>query len=38
LPSLRPEAHRLIAAQHMVAGDPADEDTSPGEAAGLIKK
>jgi MFS family permease len=39
LPALRPEAHRLIAAQHMVAGDPADEVTSPGEAAaGLIKK
>ena len=38
LPALRPEAHRLIAAQHMVAGDPADEVTSQGEAAGLIKQ
>ena len=33
-----PEAHRLIAAQHMVAGDPADEVTAQGEAADLIKK
>ncbi|MBZ5594903.1 MAG: MFS transporter [Acidobacteriia bacterium] len=39
LPSLRPEAHRLIMAQNMVAGDPADEVTSQGEtAADLIKK
>jgi MFS family permease len=38
LPALRPEARRLIAAQHMVGGDPADEVTSQGEAADLIKK
>lgn len=39
LPAFRPEAHRLIAAQHMVAGDPADEVTSQGEAAAdLIKE
>ena len=39
LPAFRPEAHRLIAAQHMVAGDPADEVTSQGDAAAdLIKK
>ncbi len=37
LPALRPEAHRLISAQHMVAGDPADEVTSQGETADLIK-
>jgi MFS family permease len=38
LPALRSEARRLIAAQHMVGGDPADEVTSQGEAADLIKK
>jgi hypothetical protein len=38
LPALRPEARRLIAAQHMVGGDPADEVTSQGDAADLIKK
>ena len=38
LPALRPEARRLIAAQHMVGGDPADEVTSHGEAADLLKK
>jgi MFS family permease len=30
LPALRPEARRLIMAQHMVAGDPADEVTAHG--------
>ena len=30
LPALRPEARRLIMAQHMVAGDPADEVTVHG--------
>jgi MFS family permease len=30
LPALRPEARRLITAQHMVAGDPADEVTAHG--------
>jgi len=30
LPGLRPEARRLIMAQHMVAGDPADEVTAHG--------
>jgi len=30
LPALRPEARRLIMAQHMVAGDPADEVTEQG--------
>ncbi len=38
LPALRPEARRLIAAQHMVGGDPADEVTSQGEAVDLIKR
>jgi MFS family permease len=39
LPALRPEARRLIAAQHMVGGDPADEVTSQGDdAADLIKR
>jgi MFS family permease len=30
LPALRPKARRLIMAQHMVAGDPADEVTAHG--------
>jgi MFS family permease len=38
LSALRPEARRLIMAQHMVGGDPADEVTAQGEAADLIKK
>ena len=39
LRALRPEARRLIMAQNMVAGDPADEVTSQGEAAAdLLKK
>ena len=33
LAALRPEARRLIMAQHMVGGDPADEVTAHGEAA-----
>ena len=38
LRALRPETRRLIMAQHMVGGDPADEVTAQGEAADLIKK
>jgi len=33
LPSLRQESRRLIMAQHMVAGDPAEEVTTQGEPA-----